>query len=178
METNKAIAITIVAVVALAAGFAGKDLIVSALGLGKAATYQGVPIVGANALENLKAMSAMPNVTIIVEGDTGVSQKNSLIAQTAVELASFFGKTRGARGVQVYSMEFQNSTAVRCEPGKTIEYCRDFIPQQSSFLVRVKYPAYQKDEVVVTRNTVELHGRDASDALALAYLLEDVMGSP
>lgn len=173
MKLDRNLAIIAIAILALAA----VNLLVFSGFFEKPPIYKGVPLLGSNALENLKGMSSLPNVTIIVEGDTGVSQKNSLIAQTAVELASFFGKTRGARGVQVYSLEFENGTAVACQVNKTVDECAGYSPGQGSFLVRVKYPAYPRDEVVVTENTIELHSRDAREALALAYWLEDVMGS-
>lgn len=142
------------------------------------ACYKDACIVGERdpVLEIKALLNSSRNVIILAEGDTGSSQKNQFLSGAMVRLAKDFGY---AENLKLMALEYDAGTLVRCTCERKVnatsfencsagpESCAAVVPDEKTVLLRLSYPSFEKNRIVVSNRTIDFQGKSGEDSFAL-----------
>jgi len=120
---------------------------------------------------------------IVIEEDQDASQKNEFLTATFVVLGKDFGNKKeqivgiamkdGAplRCVCTTNLNGENFTA--CQDNST-SYCEGIVPGQDEVMLKVYYPNFDKNEIIVENRTIKFQTKSGQDALAVVNFFDDL----
>lgn len=128
------------------------------------------PVKEINALVN-----SSNNAIIFVEGDVGNSQRNELMSGAMVRLAANFG----GKQLMLITLGFENGIPAECDCERQINAtgfvkcsndtaaCIAIMPNETSVMLKLSYPNFAENRILVFNRTIEFQGKSGEDALAL-----------
>ena len=120
---------------------------------------------------------------IVVEEDQDASQKNEFLTGAFVALSKDFGNKKeqivgiamkdGAplRCVCTTNLNGENFTA--CQDNST-SYCEGIVPGQDEVMLKVYYPNFDKNEIIVENRTIKFQTKSGQDALTVVNFFDDL----
>jgi len=120
---------------------------------------------------------------IVIEEDQDASQKNEFLTATFVVLGKDFGNKKeqivgiamkdGAplRCVCTTNLNGENFTA--CQDNST-SYCENIVPGQDEVMLKVYYPNFDKNEIIVENRTIKFQTKSGQDALTVVNFFDDL----
>jgi len=119
---------------------------------------------------------------LVVEGDKDPTQKSTFISGSLIMLAKDFGNKQE----QIIGIKMENGQAVECIctaftgknftdcPSNSTSYCESLTPGDSEIMLKVYYPDFEKNEIVVDGRTVKFQAKSGSDAFGMVGFFEDM----
>jgi len=119
---------------------------------------------------------------IVVEEDQDASQKNEFLTAVFVVLGKDFGNKKeqivgiamkdGApfRCVCTTNLNGENFTA--CQDNSTT-YCEAIVPGQDEVMLKVYYPSFDKNEIIIENRTIKFQTKSGQDALDVVNFFGD-----
>jgi len=120
---------------------------------------------------------------IVVEEDQEASQKNEFLTAVFVVL----GKDFGNKKEQIVGIAMKDGVPVRCVcttnfngenftdcQGNSTAYCEAIIPGQGEIMLKVYYPDFAKNEIIVENGAIKFQTKSGQDALAVVNFFGDL----
>jgi hypothetical protein len=146
--------------------------------------YKDVCILGKNdSVQEIRAlMNSSTKAILVIEGDSDPSQKSAFVSGALVLLAKDFGnkqeqligiKYSDGQPVECICSDFDGMNFTSC-PGNSTAYCTTVAPGPSEMLLKVPYPSFSKDEIIVSGRTIVFQAKSGPDAFAMVGFFEDL----
>ena len=120
---------------------------------------------------------------IVIEEDQDASQKNEFL--TAVFVV--FGKDFGNKKEQIVGIAMKDGVPVRCVcttnfngenftacQDNSTSYCEAIVPGQDEVMLKVYYPSFDKNEIIVENRAIKFQTKSGQDALAVVNFFDDL----
>ena len=120
---------------------------------------------------------------IVVEEDQEASQKNEFLTAVFVVL----GKDFGNKKEQIVGIAMKDGVPVRCVcttnfngenftacQGNSTSYCEAIVPGQGEVMLKVYYPNFAKNEIIVENGAIKFQTKSGQDALAVVNFFGDL----
>ena len=146
--------------------------------------YKDVCLIGesdpVNEIKDL--INSSEKALLVVEGDKEKTQKTSFISASLVMLARDFGHKKPmligiefeeGRPVNCVCEDYLNQGFVKCN--NSVEYCKSMKPGENSFMVKISYPSYDKNEIIVGNRVIEFKAKSGQDAYAMVLFFEGLI---
>lgn len=120
-------------------------------------------------------------IILVAEGDVDPTQTTAFIDASLAQLSKDFGLKNpmiigigleAGNPVDCICEDYNGENFTRCD--SSLQTCLDIQPNESSFMIYIKYPTFEKDEIFIKGRTIEIRGKSGEDVLALVYLLKDL----
>lgn len=138
--------------------------------------YKDACIVGEkDPVNELKAvLNSSKNAIIVTEGDAGNSQKNQFLSGAMLRLVKNFGHL----GLTTIALEQENGEFVKCECLRkfnatlfencsNLAYCTSIRPNETTVLMKLSYPSFDNNKIVISNRTIDFRGKSGEDTFAL-----------
>jgi len=146
--------------------------------------YQDVCIYGQkDPINEVKAlMNSSTKAIIVAEGDMNATQKTGFITEAIVVLAKDFGNKKeqligieiaAGRAMECICAEFTGFNFTNC-PSNSTAYCEGIQPKSNEIMLKIFYPDFDKNQIIVDNRTVKFQAISGPDALAMVNFFEDV----
>ena len=153
------------------------------------ACYKDVCVVspvGTDPVSELKQLVASSNHALIVyESDRERTQRSSYLAAGFTRLGALFGSKQPLFA----GVSFENNAPVECVCSdlsgrqgnatscveNSTSYCLSLAPGAGEFLLKLEYPDFSKNEIVVENRTISVRAKSGEDALAVVIFLEELL---
>ncbi len=135
------------------------------------------PLAEINALINTSSRAI-----IVVEQDQAESQKNEALMGVFFALGKDFGNKR----VQIIGIALENGVPTRCVcttnfnsenftdcADNSTSYCESIVPGQDEIMLKVYYPSFSKNEIIIENRTVKFQTKSGQDAFAVVNFFGD-----
>ena len=119
---------------------------------------------------------------IVIEEDQEASQKNEFLTAVFVALGKDFGNKReqivgiamkdGAPLRCICTTNFNGENFTDCQ-GNSTSYCEGIMPGQDEIMLKVYYPAFNNNEIIIENRTVKFQTKSGQDALAVVNFFGD-----
>ncbi len=119
---------------------------------------------------------------IVIEEDQDGSQKNEFLTGAFVSLSKDFGNKKE----QIIGIAFQNDAPLRCVcttnfngenftecQDNSTPYCEGIVPAQDEIMLKVYYPDFVKNEIIIENRTIIFQAKSGQDALAMTNFFGD-----
>ena len=119
---------------------------------------------------------------IVVEQDQEASQKNEFLMGVFVALAKDFGNKKE----QIVGIAMKDGTPLRCVcttnfnsenftncPANSTSYCESIVPGEGEIMLKVYYPNFATNEIIVENRTIKFQTKSGQDALAVVNFFGD-----
>ena len=120
---------------------------------------------------------------IVIEEDQDASQKNEFLTGAFVALSKDFGNKKeqivgiamkdGAPFRCVCTTNFNGENFTDCQDNST-SYCEGIMPGQDEIMLKVYYPRFDKNEIIVENRTIKFQAKSGQDALAVVNFFGDL----
>lgn len=129
-------------------------------------------LVGHSAFDRASALvSGAEKVILIAEGDGSITQTTGYLSASAVYLSKDFPARLSHN--DIYGIEYADGRPVKCINAE-LDFCQSYLPAENELLIRIRYPSFKENEIVVEGNTIEFRGKSGADTLALVKAFEDI----
>jgi len=135
------------------------------------------PLAEINALINTSSKAI-----IVVEQDQAESQKNEALMGVFFALGKDFGNKR----VQIIGIALENDVPTRCVcttnfnsenftdcADNSASYCESIVPGQDEIMLKVYYPNFNNNEIIIENRTVKFQTKSGYDALGVVNFFGD-----
>ena len=119
---------------------------------------------------------------IVIEEDQEASQKNEFLTAVFVALGKDFGNKReqivgiamkdGAPLRCICTTNFNGENFTACQDNST-SYCESIVPGQDEIMLKVYYPNFNNNEIIIENRTVKFQTKSGQDALAVVNFFGD-----
>jgi len=119
---------------------------------------------------------------IVIEEDQDASQKNEFLTGAFVALGKDFGNKKeqivgiamkdGAPFRCVCTTNFNGENFTDC-PDNSTSYCEAIVPGQDEIMLKVYYPNFNNNEIIIENRTVKFQTKSGQDALAVVNFFGD-----
>jgi ABC-type antimicrobial peptide transport system permease subunit len=119
---------------------------------------------------------------IVIEEDQEASQKNEFLTAVFVALGKDFGNKKeqivgiamkdGAPLRCICTTNFNGENFTDCQDNST-SYCESIVPGQDEIMLKVYYPAFNNNEIIIENRTVKFQTKSGQDALAVVNFFGD-----
>jgi len=146
--------------------------------------YKDVCIMGKeDALQEIKDLLSSSNkAAIVVEGDIETAQKNTYISQALVTLSKdvrIFDKTlvgikfENGQPIECICSRIVNTDVLNCS-GNSTSYCETLTPDNDGVMIKLFYPSYSKNQIIIDNRTIKFEAKSGQDALAMVQFFEQL----
>jgi hypothetical protein len=127
-------------------------------------------------------ISSSDKAILVAEGDKDATQKSGFVSAALVTLAKNFGnkkemivgiKMDAGEPIECICSEFTGTNFTDCV-SNTTEYCAGLAPGPSEIMLKVYYPAYAENKIIVEGRTVKFLAKSGADALAMVNFFEEL----
>jgi hypothetical protein len=153
-------------------------------GTGATITTTGQFLGGEDPLAEITSLIAgSTKAIIIIEEDQDASQKNEFLTGAFVALSKDFGNKKE----QIVGIAMKDGTPVRCVcttnfngenftdcQDNSTSYCEGIMPGQDEIMLKVYYPRFDKNEIIVENRTIKFQAKSGQDALAVVNFFGDL----
>ncbi|RLG21668.1 hypothetical protein DRN74_02075 [Candidatus Micrarchaeota archaeon] len=162
--------ITVIAIIIIASIILLSSSPVSRYRIGNTDAY----IVGHDAVNRIKQLlEESSRVIIIAEGDNHTTQTTGFISSAVTYLARDFPKRLNSS--DIYGIEYYGGRAIGCiGENASLDFCLNFKPSDKELLIKIKYPNYSENNILVYDNTIEFRGKSGADTLSLVKAFEQL----
>lgn len=145
--------------------------------------YLDLCVIGKSApLEEIRSLiNSSSKAIIVVEADDSDTQKNEFL----MGVFMMFGKDFGNKQQQIIGIAVKDGQPLRCVctsnfnsanftacPNST-DYCKSIQPKQDEILLKVYYPNFAKNEIIVDNRTITFQTKSGIDAFAAVKFFGD-----
>jgi hypothetical protein len=119
---------------------------------------------------------------IVIEEDQEASQKNEFLTAVFVALGKDFGNKReqivgiamkdGAPLRCICTTNFNGENFTACQDNST-SYCESIAPGQGEIMLKVYYPNFNNNEIIIENRTISFQTKSGQDALAVVNFFGD-----
>ena len=119
---------------------------------------------------------------IVIEEDQDASQKNEFLTGAFVALSKDFGNKKeqivgiamkdGVPVRCVCTTNFNGENFTDCQDNST-SYCEGIVPGQDEVMLKVYYPNFDKNEIIVENQVIKFQTKSGQDALAVVNFFGD-----
>jgi len=145
--------------------------------------YLDLCVIGKSApLEEIRSLiNSSSKVIIVVEADDSDTQKNEYLMGVFV----MFGKDFGNKKQQIIGIAVKDSQPIRCVCTSNFnsanftaclnstDYCENIQPNEGEMLLKVYYPNFAKNEIIVDNRTIIFQAKSGVDAFASVQFFGD-----
>ncbi len=179
-KDNRLTSLIILAVLALILA----NVYIFTKGPSSAYCYLDLCVIGKSApLDEIRSLiNSSSKVIIVVEADDSDTQKNQYLMGTFV----MFGKDFGNKKQQIMGIAVKDGQVLRCvctsnfnganftACDNSTAYCEGITPKQDEMLLKVYYPNFAKNEIIVDNRTIKFQAKSGIDAFAAVQFFGDL----